>query len=203
MAEYHFYYIGWMDREEHIYPLGPYDCNGVLRPVIAKSRSFMSDLYEDFWYVQDKMVTDELRQKFAYKDYNGEEVMPDLRYIKISNLGSGDFVKRGYYLTDDVQMYLLHDAPTDEIFFERLAPEVYAAKYQTEISLGKKQTNEDDAGEDEYTVQRSVTDFMYFAYPDYHSKEYETHQLLLAADMFEDFLWEKRNEGITLVAIFE
>ena len=38
MSYYYNYYIGYK-KDNKIYPLGPYDCNGNLKPVISKSSS--------------------------------------------------------------------------------------------------------------------------------------------------------------------
>jgi len=203
MAEYHFYYIGWMDKDQKIRPLGIYDCNGKLHPVISKTRSFMSDLYEDFYYVPDEMITDELRKEFTYKDYEDNEQLEKLRYLPLSQLGSGDFIKTGYFLINDVEAYH-NGASTDDIFYEKLSPEAYAAKLQTEISIPhvKKSSEDDDEDDASYGWERSAADFMYFAYPDYLSREYEVHQLRDVAEMYEMFEWDHRKEGITLVALF-
>ena len=85
MSYYYNYYIGYMSNDK-IYPLGPYSATGKLRPAVCKSSSFASDLHDDLYYVQDNMISDELRKELSYKNYNGEIVMDNVRYCMLSDL---------------------------------------------------------------------------------------------------------------------
>ena len=182
MSYYYTYYAGYM-LDGKIYPLGPYDCDGKLRPIVEKSRSFASNLHDYFYCVRDEQISDELRKDFEYEGWSGEKRV-DVRYLPISNLPKGSFVKRGYFLISDVRQYERDDCDFDG-FFDMLPPQVYAAKLQNELLLGKNQPKEDE--EDEDFSGRSASNYMYYAYPDYNSREYEAHMIREAVENLKDY----------------
>lgn len=181
MSWYYTYYIGYMDKNKKLYPLGLYDCFGGLHPVIEKSRSFASDLHHRFNQITDDNVTDELKKEFSYKDYDGESQFDTngLSFCPVSELPKGDYIKKGYFLINEVQEFLESDAPN--VFSERLTPEVYAGKMMSEAKFGAPETIVDKYG-DEYKPH-SASEYMYFAYPDYDSEEYEADLLKEVMDM--------------------
>ena len=69
MSYYYNYYVGYK-KDGKIYPWGPYNANGKLEPMVSRSRSFASDLHEEFYAVSDKEVSEELRKEFEYEDWN-------------------------------------------------------------------------------------------------------------------------------------
>lgn len=181
MSWYYVYYLGYMDKDKKIYPLGLYDCFGKLHPVIEKSRSFASDLYHRFYKITDDNVTDELKKEFSYKDYDEEPQFDTngLSFCPVSELPKGDYIKKGYFLINEVQEFLESDEPN--VFSERLTSEVYAGKVISEIHFGAPETVVDEYG-DEYKPH-SAGEYMYFAYPDYDSEEYEAGLLKDVMDM--------------------
>jgi hypothetical protein len=185
MSYYYNYAIGYI-FDDKIYPLGPYTAEGKLKDVVSKSASFASDLHEMFSTVPDEKISEELRKEFSYKNWKGEEVMQTVRYLPVSELPSGDFIKKGYFLIDDVVAYHKDEVPYDfDGFYEWLSPEAYAAKVQNELKFGAPKTRKNDFGE-EYTPH-SVADYMYFAYPVYNCKEYEAFCLRLVADILDPY----------------
>ena len=64
MSWYVDYYVGYKTKEGKIYPLGHFDCFGNLRPVLTKSRSFASNLWERFQRVTLVETTEELKKHF-------------------------------------------------------------------------------------------------------------------------------------------
>ena len=68
MSYYYSYYAGYK-YDGKIYPLGPFNCFGKLRAIVEKSRSFASDLHNDFYDVPDDAASDELRERFEYEDW--------------------------------------------------------------------------------------------------------------------------------------
>ena len=182
MSYYYNYYIGY-EHDGKIYPLGPYDCNNKIRDAISKSRSFASNLHDDFCSVPENMISDELRKEFEYEDWNGNKTV-DVKYLPISELPEGSFIKRGYFLISDVKAYEEND-DTFDLFYENLNPTLYAAKLQNELTFGKPGPKKDCEGE-EYT-EPSASDFMYYAYPDYNCKEYEAHIIRTFANSLGDY----------------
>ncbi len=62
MSWYVSYYIGYRTKDGKIYPLVPFDSFGKLKSILTRSRSFASDLWDDFRSVSLKDTTDELRK---------------------------------------------------------------------------------------------------------------------------------------------
>ena len=182
MSYYYNYYIGYMSKDK-IYPLGPYSATGKLRPAVCKSSSFASDLHDDLYYVQDDMISDELREAFSYKNYNGEIVMDNVRYCMLSDLPDGNGITKGYFLIDDVKAY--EEDRSADVFYDKLSPEVYAAMLKNELMFGKPAPEKDCEGE-EYQP-KSASDYMYYAYMDHNSKAYETFILRAFAEALGDY----------------
>lgn len=169
MSYYYNYYIGYR-KDGKIYPWGPYDANGSLHPVVCNSRSFASDLYENFEMVDEKCISDELRKAFAYTDWEGNERI-EVKYLPAKELPHGSYVRSGYYLIDDVARYEESDSLFFDGFFDRLSPQVYAAKLENQLKFGENKPKVDEDG-DMYT-EHNASDYMFYAYPDYQSREYE------------------------------
>ena len=169
MSWYYKYYVGYQ-LDGKIYPWGPYTAKGKLKPLIDRSRSFASDLHQEFYYVKQDAITDELREAFSWKDANGEVIMPPIKYLPVENLPSKSYIKTGYFLINDVIAYEKDECGDFDGFYEMLSPAVYAAKLQHEITFGKNASTED-------CEEHNASDYMYYAYPDTQSKEYEAHLL--------------------------
>lgn len=172
MSYYYNYYIGYK-KDGRIYPWGPYTADGKLRPVICRSRSFASDLHDYFRYVSEEEMSDELREEFEYEDWNGSKRV-EVKYISENELPNDDFIKRGYFLINDVKVKAYKGDFYDD-FDDPISPEIYAAKLQHELTFGKNQPKKDCEG-NEY-IEPNASDYMYYAYPNYRAKEYESHIL--------------------------
>ena len=180
MSWYVRYYLGYKTKEGKIYPLYPFDCFGKLRPIVEKSRSFASDLWERFDRVRIEETTEELRKHFPdgshyVWDYeeNGEkyeEEPPWCFWLDADDLPSGDFIKRGYFLQDSIARY---EEDGDVSFYNMLTPAEYARKMEAELKFGVPKPKKDAEGY-EYMVH-SCGEYSYYAYPDYDSAEYEAH----------------------------
>ena len=180
MSYYYSYYIGYK-KDGKIYPWGPYTANGDLEPVISRPRSFASDLHNYFRYVSKEEMSDELCKEFEYEDWNGNTRM-EVKYILEDELPNDDFIKRGYFLIDDVKAYekgLIDD------FDDPISLEIYAAKIQHELTFGKNSPKKDCEG-NEY-IEPNASDYMYYVYPDYRTKEYESHILKRAIEALRDY----------------
>lgn len=193
MSYYYCYTIGIMDKEGKIKPFGPYDANGNLKYVIEKSRSFASDLHEDFYEVKKEQITDELYKQFSYKEWDGKEIFK-VKYLPIENLTIKSYLKKGYFLIDDVQAW--EQGGDDNLFCNMITPEVYTEKMRNELTFGKNQPKEDEYG-NKYT-EPNASDYMYYAAIDYNSKEYEAEQIRNVAAILENY---NMPEGSKLVAL--
>ena len=192
MSYYYTYYIGYLDDEKKIHPLGPYDNTGKLHRIISRSRSFASDLHEDFIHISKDMVSDDFMDEFSYSDYdeNGNEVKKiDLNYYKylpINELGSGDYIKTGYYLIEDANRYRKEGYDFfGGMFYDHIVPEVYLAMVENELKFGKPGIKTDEFGR-KYTPH-SAADYMYFVYPDYYCREYEVSVIKNMAEVLDQY----------------
>ena len=184
MSYYYNYFIGYM-HDGKIYPLGPYTANGKRRDAVSRSRSFASDLHEDFHVIRDEMISDELRKDYEYKTYEGEKKMPRLTYLMLSELPTESYIRKGYFLIRDVLLYEEGGVETDELFYDRISPSVYAAMMKNEITFGKPEDEYDAEGEK--IEHHSARDYMYYAYSDYFSREYEAEMLRVTAGMLQEY----------------
>ena len=192
---YYNYFIGYI-HEGKIYPLGPYTANGKRRDVVSRSRSFASDLHEDFYVIRDEMISDELRKDYEYETYEGEKEMPRLKYLRVSELPKESYIRKGYFLIRDVVLYEEGDGDSDELFYDRISPSVYAGMMKNEITFGKPADEYDAEGE---KIERhSAGDYMYYAYPNYFSKEYEAEMLRVTAGMLDEYDLPKGSELVVI-----
>ena len=178
MSYYYDYYIGYK-HDGKIYPMGVYDAKGKLHSVFCNSRSFASDLHESFNSVKDDEISDELRKEFEYDGWDGKKTMGIVKWLPVKELPSGDYVKKGYFLIEDVKAYEGNRDWFDG-FYDTVSPTVYAALLDKELKFGKNQPKKDAEG-NEY-IEHNASDYMFYAYPDYHSKEYEAFILRETVD---------------------
>lgn len=184
MSYYYNYTIGIMDKEGKIKPYGPYDANGNLKYVIERSRSFASDLYKDFLYVQEGQITDELCKEFSYTDWNDQEKI-EIKYLPIDKLPKGTYLIKGYFLIEDIQRYEEDQIDVDDLICNMITPIIYAEKLKKEYMFGKNEPKEDDEGY-KYT-EPNASDYMYYVVEDYHSKEYEAEIIRNVADILDEY----------------
>ena len=197
MSYYYQYYIGYQDLNSGVvYPYGPYNCKGKLKPIIEKSRSFASDLHNDFIYVPDACISPELRKEFEYENYLGVKQV-DVKCLNFEDLTNEDYIKKGYFLIDDVQAW--EQGKDDSLFCNMITPQIYAEKMRNELTFGKNQPKKDEDGE-EYT-EPNASDYMYYAACDCTSKEYEAFLIREAVNMLYDY--DFFHEGNKRIVILE
>ena len=189
MSYYYNYYIGYRYNGK-FYPLGPFTTHYELKPVITRSRSFASNLYEDFNIIDPTNLSPDLREQFEYENYKGEKIC-NVKYLPINKLPSKSYIKKGYYLIRDIRRYEKEKQEHGDYFYfdgfyDVLSPEIYAAKLQYELKFGKNQLKKNNKNCYEY-AEPNASDYMYYAYPDYYSKEYESFLLREAVDMLADY----------------
>lgn len=191
MSVYYDYYLAYMKKGK-LYPLGPFDRKQKWQSVIGKSQSFVSELHNEFYDCPKKLLGPEIKEKFTYTDWNNKETLGTLKYLKLSELPEGSIIKRGYFLIDDVQRYEKDEYDLDDIFYEYLSPTAYAAKAANESRFGKPDVKYDCEGNP--FPNYSAGDYMYYAYIDQNSIEYESatiRQYVNNLIEFDDELKEK------------
>lgn len=167
MSYYYDYYIGY-EKDGKIYPLGPYDSFGTLKPALSRSRSFASDLHKMFYRVRPEKKSKQLQEALGY--LSSDEEM-EIKYLPISELPSESYIKSGYFLIKEVEDYLRTEDSTS--FSQSMDSCIYAARQQNELLFSGRNDKIENEDGDTYRC----SDFMYFAFPDYFSKEYESFVL--------------------------
>ena len=140
-------------------------------------------IHERFYNLSDDDASDELKERFPYCFKEKGQYDTGMMILEADALPKGSFIKRGYYLIEDVSQYLSEDEGYFDGFYDKLEPEIYAAKLLNESKVGPPQPQKDCEGND-YTPH-AASDYMYFAYCDYESEEYEAHLLRSAMDAYE------------------
>lgn len=188
MSYYYAYYMGVLNDEHKIVPIGQFDEAGRIYPVYCRSGSFASDLHDEFDIISPKAYSEEFLKYFPHADDSRAGLVKCLR---LRNLPKGDFIKRGYYLIDDIQTYESdpeHDA--EDLFYTSLTPTAYAERMRNAERF-KLETDkaahplDEDKNEDE-EEEHPLSNFAYYAYPDYHCKEWESHIIQLAFSAYDD-----------------
>ncbi|MBR1798125.1 MAG: hypothetical protein IJ757_09005 [Clostridiales bacterium] len=171
-------------KDNKIYPLGPFDHKGAIKAVICRSRSYASNLHDRFSFVTEDELTDELKKAFEYEAWDGKVGVQDIKVLMLSKLPTGSYIRKGYFLIEDVERYE-KDQCTEECFYVYKSPEVYAAMLKNEALLGPAAPKIDCEGNPIETY--SASDFMYYAYPDYSSENYESSLIRDFADVLETY----------------
>lgn len=171
MSWYYSYYLGMRDNETGVIePLGIYDSNRKIHSIVEVSRSFASDMHEMFYQLNSlNCLSKKFREDLDLMDDDIDNSGLYISYLPYDELPKGDFIRKGYFLTDAINEYEKeHD---EDILYDFLTPNEYLRKYEKEQKFGKK--------EDEYHCE----DYSYYAYPKYISKEYESFLIRQAKEM--------------------
>lgn len=180
MSYYYNYYIGYK-FDDKIYPFGNYNSKGHIVDVLSRSKSFASDLHNRFYCVKKEMYSEELIKDFQYYYEDDSELNLGLKYLPINELPTGSYIKKGYFLLEDIERYEKENDAWD-IFYDYLDPITYNRYLDNEFRFGKPVELEDADGE-KYT--RSMANYAFYAYPDYSSEEYESWFLREVASNYE------------------
>lgn len=193
MSYYYTYYLAYKTKDDKIYPLGPFDYKGKYRYVLSISRSFASDIHDEFWPIKKEMITDELvNAMMTHYDLSEHEDAKDVifggysinKWMALKDLPIGSYIKNGYFLMDDIKRYEESD-DTWDIFYDKLTPTEYAMRLESEMKFGPPKPKKDIDGYD--ITPHSVADYAYYAYPDYACAEYEASVLRKVADMLNEY----------------
>ena len=211
MSWYYIYKACVLSKEDNkIRPLGPFNSAGRWCHILEKSRSFASNLHESFIKIEEEQMSDELYEIFRkqYDLASIEETKETIKseyplsYLPLKNLPTGSFIKRGYFLIDEIDRYE-KSIVDDEIYFDEFSDPLTVAEYdrrmQNELKFGKPGEVEDIDGY-KYTPH-SCSEYFYYAYPDYLSKEYESFIIREACDMLtnDELNIDKEKEEIVIL----
>lgn len=176
MSTYYSFYLGYTTKDGKFHAFGPFDKFNNIRPMLEKSRSFISDLYEDFIKVPIDKMDEYLFNNFTYNDpYKEGERYNYLYYLPARNLPGTDFIKRGYYTTEDIADYLNTGEP-------------YFSDYYSETEYGLKLSTA-VKNDDKEEIDK-LKKYSYFSYPDYECREYESfvmHQFMSYNGPFDNY----------------
>lgn len=199
MSWYYTYYLCRKDNGTgKLYPFGPFDFKGRFFPVLEKSKSFASRLYERFNDIRSaddrKMISEKLLEAVAgfsndecKEFYDGEDDC-FFSILSYKELPKGDYVKKGYCLIKDIETF---ERKTGDFkgFSDFLTPEIYAKKLENEIKLGVSKPVKDRFGY-EY-LPRTMSEYSFYMWVDYESADYEAHCIREAFDLIKGDLSNK------------
>lgn len=187
MSWYTNYTLGYISKEDSlIHPLGPFNSKGKLLNIICTSASFTTDLKDSFRPVGEIEVSDDFMKQICYykePDNTPKQKILSDNYVgicKLSDLPTGEYIKSNYYLISDVSQYM-RDKDDLDLFYDYLTPVEYAERLKIESTIGFHPTLDEEGN----PTSRSIAEYMYFSYPDYHCKEYEASILRYAASIYE------------------
>ena len=212
MSWYYTYYVVYKGKDGKFYPFGPYDYTGKLHNVLERSRSFASGLHEDFINIgtselRKKLVSEKLlriihshiNDEQAKKFYDCSNDMYLWSYLPFKELPSGEYIKKGYCLIDDIETYENNTEYFDG-FYGVLSPTVYSKKLENELKFGAPKPVKDDFGE-EYTPH-SMSEYSYYVWPDYECIEYEAHSIRNAVyTMIDSWKIDSGEEDIYILLV--
>ena len=186
------YYLTYKNKEDgKLYPLGPFDYKGEYFSVLDKSHSFTSDLHERFI----NAMSEEARQIFSSELFDAisnvdEENKKEFfegkgywcwSYLPYKDLPSGDYVKSGYVLIEEIEEFEDPENNFWDGFYGVLSPEIYAKKLENELKFGRPRPQKDEYGE-EY-IPHSMSDYSFYRWIDTRSEEYDAHVIREAVDV--------------------
>lgn len=196
MSTYYSYYLTKTSKEDNlIHFFGPFDSNGKACPVIEDSRSFASDLYEDFNQIGKEKLSKEIIDRFGLN----EEGFWDMKYLPMKEISNGSLVKKGYVPIKEVQ---IRDQDyfawcNNDGFSEILTPEAYAGMLIAENSskFPPATTGKDCEGMD---IQiNTAKDYMYYAWEQpFNNAEYDKHLLHMMLSTFYDYKDDSQEYGV-------
>lgn len=175
MSTYYDFYLGYKAKgDDKLHAFGPYDKFGNLTSFLCKSRSFISDIHEEFRKCSIEQLDDELKDKFTYTYSDpgkNEKVYCNLYYLDYDELPSNcDYMKSGFYPVDEVTEYIQDKESLDFYYTEYYSPTEYGMKLATAVNSN-----------DEEQI-KWLKSFVFFTYPDYNSIEYDTYYI-------KKFIW--------------
>lgn len=199
MSYYYNYFLGYKNKDDGLYyPLGPYDMNGNLHDVITESRSFDCGLHERFYIVPIDKYSEALKKEYSYIDYDGDTKYATIRYLPVSELPTGSYLKKGYFLFNDIKLYEEYRNVMDlDVFYDWMPESLYVEKMKNEIIFGKPETQFDCEGNE--LPNHSCSEYAYYMYPDYSSEEYNAQLLRNVLSIYDYGVKELNNAEVVIL----
>lgn len=202
MSYYYSYYIGYRDSSGKIYPYGPYDTFGKLYPVIERSRSYASDLHELFYIIPEDSISNELKNGLGYKDEGKDDYTFHGKYLPLTDLPNGDYIKSGYFLIEDVKRYNKDNFDSEDLFYNMITPDVYAEMLHNQLIFDNSIYEKEDIEGERYIIPRA-SDYIRFSAPDYYSKEYEAAIIRQTATILDNWKFFHNKDDFHEMVIIE
>lgn len=179
MSYYYNYYVGQRNKETGKFTtVEPYDANGEPMCLLWKSRSYASDLHDDFDPIYSKDMEDRLKSFSCFVPSSMTDDDYDKDYYKVKYMPYNEFqlsepFRKGYVLAEDVINYNYNDAGCDFSEYARdiLTPEQYAAFAHSYMTSKKRRKVYDPSSDEE--IKCTPSDYMLFNWVDYDGRQYE------------------------------
>lgn len=214
MSYYYNYYLGYK-KDGKFYPMAPYDRKGKLESILWKSRSFASDLHEDFRIIKNEDISDELYKAMltddCLKDCKEANIpYSEERLKELAKFYGGDVknVPQKKLKTPREAMadcIIIRYLPIDSLPEGKLIKEGYVQ--YSEIECGEDEGFSDVITPHEYAERLKIaatlgdipkkdcegnefprlSDYIYHKWIDSDSKEYEAYILRDQAELFRDY----------------
>lgn len=189
MSWYTNFYLAYQTKEGKIYPYGPFDYKNDYKCIHSTSRSFTTELKNNFDQVTEDQLSKELIDNIYGIDISELDICNKkcMGVCKVSDLPKeNDFIKSGYFLIRDIKQYK-EDNDSYNLFYERLDPDMYIIKLENEQKFGIQKEAVNEYGET-YTPHQ-CRDYTYFMYPDYNCMEYELFKIKLIINTLDGYLY--------------
>lgn len=206
MSYYYCYKLGYK-KNNKIYPLFPFRDDGTWADVITRSRSYDNHLHDDFNAINKDMLSDEMIKQLlkdvslygeSEEDYI-DKVVPYIKWLPLDQLPADEYLKSGYYLISDVERYESESKDTRsvfdmDLFYDQMSTTAYNARLHNVLMVG----DDSEKDEDGDYIKRPITDYMFYVYPDYDCKEYDSFLLKTMARMCDTYHMDKDTEIVVI-----
>lgn len=206
MSYYYCYKLGYK-KNNKIYPLFPFRDDGTWTDVITRSRSYDNHLHDDFYNISKDMLSDEMIRQLlkdvslygkSEEDYI-DKVVPYIKWLPLDQLPDDEYLKSGYYLISDVERYESESKDTRsvfdmDLFYDQMSTTAYNARLRNVLMVG----DDSEKDEDGDYIKRPITDYMFYVYPDYDCKEYDSFLLKTMAGMCDTYHMDKDTEIVVI-----
>lgn len=155
MSMYYNYYLGYLDENKKVVPLGPFNNEGKLKELFFYSHNYDFRVHDDFYRLNWEDLSDEFKEilgrEFSYSD---GESLKDIwhpnswGYLPLKEFINGvtsiqRFIKTGYWEIGEIEAFLSlpEEDRNDYLYSGNLPypmhPDVYAAKVTADPEAAK------------------------------------------------------------------
>lgn len=156
MSMYYTYYLGYVDENKKLVPLGPFDNEGNLKELFRYSHSATYRVHDDFYRLAWDALSEEFKETLGkgFNYFEGQTFKDVWRscswgYMPLDEFINGvksvqHFIKSGYWEMEEIEAFLSlpEEERKDYLYNENLPkpmpPEVYAAKIVADPEFAKK-----------------------------------------------------------------